>query len=379
MGRFGEGIGVGPGLDVEARTAVEQALADLDGPPDLSVVHVCAPDADRAERALQVAGEMLGGAVVGCTAAGVVARGRAVEGEASVSVFTARLPGARLRTFHLEVMPAEEGLAVVGLPERTAVDEVALLLTDPWSFPVEGFVASAGTNLPGLALLGGVASGAGPAGSTRLLVDGRVVDRGAVGVLLAGSGAWPLVSQGCRPVGPEMTVTAAAGNVVHAVAGVPAVEKVRQVVAALTPPEQALASAGLQLGFTADEYAEDSDYLVRAVLGTDPGTGGLIVGERVSVGQSVRLQVRDADVAHEGLRVLLEASPAAGGALLFSCTGRGSELFGPSYGGAGHDAEQVRRGLGAEAVAGFFAAGEIGPVAGRSHLHTFTAAVLAFP
>jgi small ligand-binding sensory domain FIST len=30
------------------------------------------------------------------------------------------------------------------------------------------------------------------------------------------------------------------------------------------------------------------------------------------------------------------------------------------------------------AVAGFFAAGEIGPVGGRNHLHGFTASVLAF-
>jgi small ligand-binding sensory domain FIST len=29
-------------------------------------------------------------------------------------------------------------------------------------------------------------------------------------------------------------------------------------------------------------------------------------------------------------------------------------------------------------VAGFFAAGEIGPVAGRSHLHSMTASLLAF-
>jgi small ligand-binding sensory domain FIST len=36
----------------------------------------------------------------------------------------------------------------------------------------------------------------------------------------------------------------------------------------------------------------------------------------------------------------------------------------------------VRKALGTGGVAGFFAAGEIGPVGGRSHLHTFTASVL---
>jgi small ligand-binding sensory domain FIST len=34
--------------------------------------------------------------------------------------------------------------------------------------------------------------------------------------------------------------------------------------------------------------------------------------------------------------------------------------------------------LGIRDVAGFFAAGEIGPVGGRNHLHGFTASILAF-
>ena len=43
---------------------------------------------------------------------------------------------------------------------------------------------------------------------------------------------------------------------------------------------------------------------------------------------------------------------------------------------ADHDASIVRAGLGAPAVGGFFAAGEIGPVGGANHLHGFTAVLL---
>jgi small ligand-binding sensory domain FIST len=99
----------------------------------------------------------------------------------------------------------------------------------------------------------------------------------------------------------------------------------------------------------------------------------------------VRFQVRDADAADEDLRELLggfrrDTSDApVGGALLFSCNGRGSRLFGESLGGADHDVTVVRRELSTTGVAGFFAAGELGPVAGRNHLHGFTASVLAFP
>jgi small ligand-binding sensory domain FIST len=382
MGRFGDGLGVSGDLVAAAEQAVAAALAPLSGrTPDLAVVFVAGSDPDllaaAGERACALTGAV---ATLGCSAGGVIGGGRGVEDVSAVSVWAGVLPGASLRTFHLEVMPADGQAAVIGLPEREpASDEVAVLLADPYSFPVDGFVSRAATALAGLPFVGGVAHGPAGAGSTRLWVDGRTVERGAVGVLVSGASTRALVSQGCRPVGPAMTVTSCAGNVVQGLAGQPALDKVREVVAELPPPEQALASAGLQLGIAADEYAEDHEYLVRSILGTDGD--GLVVGDLVEVGQTVRLQVRDADAADHDLRAALARNPGqpGSGALLFSCTGRGSGLFGPSYGGAGHDGDLVRSVLAADAVAGFFAGGEIGPVAGRSHLHGFTASVLVFP
>ena len=49
------------------------------------------------------------------------------------------------------------------------------------------------------------------------------------------------------------------------------------------------------------------------------------------------------------------------------------------FGACDHDATLVHDGLGGAPAAGFFAAGEIGPVGGRSFLHTFTATVAVFP
>ncbi|MCU1624593.1 MAG: hypothetical protein JWL79_3438 [Frankiales bacterium] len=379
MGRFGDGIGVSSDLIGAAETAVAAALAPLHGrTPDLAVVFVCGDDpAAAGERALKLTGATT---TLGCSAGGVIGGGAGVEATSAVSVWVAVLPGAALRTFHLEVMPSEDKVAVVGMPEvAQPADEVAVLLADPFSFPVEGFVAQAGATLPGLPFVGGVAHGASGPGSTRLWVDGRSVDRGAVGVLIDGASARPLVSQGCRPIGPAMTVTAAAGNVLHSLAGMPALDKVRRVLETLPPPEQAMASSGLQIGIAADEYTDEHDYLVRAIIGSE-GTA-LVVGDRVQQGQTVRLQVRDAEAADADLRTALARCPGqpGGGALLFSCNGRGATLFGPSYGGASHDVTAVRDGLAADAVAGFFAGGEIGPVAGRSHLHGFTASMVIFP
>jgi small ligand-binding sensory domain FIST len=388
MARIGEGLALDGDLLKAAEAASRQALAPLGArPPDLVLTFVSGgePDAVAAagERVASVTGAS---AMLGCSAGGVIGAGRGVEGQAAVSVWAAHLPDSTVRAFHLEVLPAEQGMAVVGLPERREDEAVAVLLADPYSFPADGFVSRANDALPGLSVVGGLAHGPLGPGSTRLWVDGRTHDRGAVGVLLGGADVPAVVSQGCRPVGPAMTVTAATGNVVVELAGTPALQKVEEILGQLTPAEQALASTGLQLGIALDEYAEEhdrGDFLIRGILGLDPDSSGVVVGDLVEVGSTVRLQVRDAEGADEELRSLLggfhRRHPDIAGALLFSCNGRGGHLFGSALGGADHDVAVVRRELRTQPVVGFFAGGELGPVAGRNHLHGFTASILAFP
>ena len=133
-----------------------------------------------------------------------------------------------------------------------------------------------------------------------------------------------------------------------------------------------------------DEYSDDHDigpFLVRGVVGADTERAGLIVGAEVAVGQTVRFQVRDAESADADLAATLarfrdEGPPgdSVDGALLFSCSGRGADLFASAH----HDVLAVREGLATTVVAGFFAAGEIGPVVGRTRLQGSTASMLAF-
>lgn len=379
--RCGDGLAVDADLVVAAEAAVRDALLAMAGAaPDVALVFACGAEPDEVAAALERAGELTGaGTVLGCSAPGVIGGGQAVELTSSVSVFLARLPGVALRSFHLEVLRTSESIAVVGMPVLRPDDRAGVLLADPWSFPVDAFVEQAAAVLPGLPLSGGNASGLRGAGSTRLLVDGVVHDRGAVGLVLGGEPAYrAVVSQGCRPVGPAMTVTASEGNLVLGLAGTPALEKLEQLLGGLPPEDQALATAGLHLGVAMDEYVDEhgfGDFLVRGVVGADEARGALVVGDVVEVGRTVQLQVRDADSADRELATLLGEVPGrVAGALLFSCTGRGAELFGS----ADHDVLAVREGLRTHGVAGFFAAGEIGPVAGRSHVHAFTASVLAF-
>jgi small ligand-binding sensory domain FIST len=321
---------------------------------------------------------------VGCSGPGVLGSSGAVEAASAVAVWCAVLPEVHVRTFHLEVLPADAGMAVVGMPERADDDAVAILLADPWSFPIDGFVERSNDALAGLPIVGGLASGLRGRGSTRLFLDGEAIERGAVGVLLGGPvGARTLVSQGCRPVGPAMTVTASDGNVILELAGMPALAKLEEIVTELEPAEQALATTGLQIGIAMDEYAEDhdqGDFLVRGIAGADEVRKGLVVGDLVPVGRTVRFQLRDAAAADADLRLSLRkfrkdsSLDTIEGALLFSCNGRGARLF-PT---ADHDVTVVREGLAVDGVAGFFAAGEIGPVGGRNHVHGLTASILAF-
>lgn len=382
--RFGDGLAVDDDLPRAAEDAVAQAVVSLSGQrPDLLCVFVCGDDQDAVEAAgLRAMAAADAQTALGCTAGGVIGAGRGVEMKSAVSVWAASLPGVRCTPFHLAPARVGDRMVVTGMPDRHEDDVVAVLLADPYTFPAGAFVERSNDDLPGLPFVGGLASGPGRRGSVRLFLDGHRVESGAVGVLLGGPvAARTVVSQGCRPFGPPMVVTRAEGNVIHELAGTPALSKLEQIVAELPPEQQHAVAQGLHIGVAMDEYAEQherGDFLIRPVIGADRQSGAIAIGEVVEVGRTVRFQVRDAAAADEDLEELFagfrsQAGPVEG-ALLFSCNGRGRAMF-PS---ADHDVRAVRSGLGVTGVGGFFAAGEIGPVAGRNHLHGFTASILAF-
>jgi small ligand-binding sensory domain FIST len=366
------------GVDAFAEAAGRAALGLGGAPADLAVVFGGAPNLTHLDEGLRLVRERVrADAVIGCGAQGVVGGGRELE-DGGVVVWAASLPGARLEPFHLEAIPAGESrIALSGMPDTDDADAL-ILLADPYSFPVEALLARLADDQPGLPVIGGLASAGGGPGASALVLGDGVVSSGAVGVALTGVDVLPCVSQGARPIGPEMVVTAADGNAIEELASKPALERLREAVAGLEPEEQALAASGLLLGIVIDENQPDyerGDFLVRGLLGADEETGALRIGERVRVGQTVRLQVRDGDSADEDLHEALAGVPRdAAGALLFTCNGRGSHMFDTPD----HDARALDDALGGAPVAGFFCAGEIGPVGTRNFVHGFTATVAVF-
>jgi len=325
------------------------------------------------------------GTLLGCTAQAVVGDGREIEQGPALSVWTANLGAAEIEPFTIATADTEDGPTTLGLPAIDAGTRAVILLGDPYTFPADVLVQLSDA-APGVPIIGGMASGGRGPGRHALVLDGDVRSFGAVGVTLGGDvRIETLVSQGCRPIGTSYIVTAAEGNVIRSLAGAPPLERLRDLFAELSPEDQERANRGLHIGVVIDEYATEfgqGDFLIRNVIGADQNTGAVAVGDDVHVGQTVQFHIRDASAADEDLRNalgVLELSRAGdpgalAGALLFTCNGRGSHLFGTPD----HDVQSVRRSIGQLPVAGMFCAGELGPVGGRNFLHGFTASLALF-
>lgn len=381
------GAGLSADLDPFAGATEAAALA-ADGlageAADLVIVFASGAHLAEPETMLEaIHGTLAPRSLVGCGAGGVLGSSRELESGTAVTVWAASLEDGEASAFHSRVVGEDEDAALEGMPPL-GIDTSMILLSDPYSFPTDAVLAGLAQHAPGVPVLGGLSSARTPEGAGVLFFDHAVLEEGAVGLSLQGVEMLPCVSQGAAPLGRELTITAAEGNVIHELAGRPAVETIEQVIAELGIQDRVLIAAGLLLGIVIDggkpEY-EQGDFLVRGVLGADPDTGAVAIGASVSPGQVVRLHARDARSADADLRRELRlrseaigGEPAAG-ALVFSCNGRGRSMFGDRD----HDAAMVDHELGGAPVAGFFAAGEIGPVGGRSFLHGFTATVAVFP
>jgi small ligand-binding sensory domain FIST len=380
MTQIGAGLATIPRAADAAREAAREAGGTLSaGSADLAYLFLSPAHLDDAEAAVEaVLDELEPGTLVGCVAEGVVGRDRELEEGPAAAVWAAALPGAEIEAFHAVAVDTGDELAIAGFPELDEADLVTLLV-DPYTFPAAPLLARLNEENPGLPLVGGLAVAGREASEQALVVGAQVHPEGAAGVVLRNVAVRAVVSQGCAPIGRDAVITSAEGNVVYELAGERALERLKGEIASLSQEEQLLAMRGLLAGLVIDENKptyERGDYLMRGLLGADEESGALAVGEQVRVGQTLRFHVRDARSADRDLHAALDpvAREACAGALLFTCNGRGTNMFAD----ASHDARVVTEALGSDALAGFFCGGEIGPVGGRSFLHGFTATMAVF-
>jgi small ligand-binding sensory domain FIST len=367
-----------------ARRAVEQARASLGDAPSLAVLFASAHFLGSAEALVAAVAAQAGPVpLIGCVAEAVAGGAREVESEPAVALWLGAGLGP-VQSFAMEFIRTPSGGAYGGYQFAREAAGAHLMICDPFTFPAGGLLAHLNEHVPGAVVIGGMASAALQPRQSRLFLDGRVVSRGAVGAHLPLAEVHALVAQGCRPVGDPYIVTRAEGNVIGELGGRPPLLRLQEMAAALPGRDQELLARGVHVGVVIDEYRAEpgqGDFLIRGVVGADPESGAIAVGDEIEVGQTVQFHVRDAESADEDLRRALERGSAAlggrrpAGALLFTCNGRGSRMFA----GPDHDAGLLATMLGGIPVAGFFCAGELGPVGGQNFLHTFTASIALFP
>lgn len=384
--RFASALSAHPATHAAVGEVLGEVLEQLGTTPDLAVVTFTDAHVPHAQQIASTVQSVLEPKVlVGTSAVGVLGCGEGIENEPGLTVWTAsfgKVDGP-LEALDLRVTSSGQSVSVSGVEDERLADADALLLfTEPWTFPLASMLDHVSQRHPHLKVLGGVASAGQGRGQNRLIVGSHSHDTGAVGVLLPpGVLTATVVSQGCRPIGQPWTVTAAHGNVIEQLGGRTALDRLRDIVAAAPPDDRALAMAGLHCGLLADDRRLDpdrGDFLVRGVLGIDDGRGTVSVGAEVAVGTVVQFHVRDPATAGEDLAVRLRDALSVDptrehGALVFTCNGRGRAMFDSPH----HDASIVHRVVGPHAT-GLMCAGEIGPVAGRTQLHGFTASVAVF-
>jgi small ligand-binding sensory domain FIST len=383
--------------DSDSSRAERAALDELDGglaghTPDLVVAFATHHHGSALEELGPRIARRLGARhVIGCTAESVIGGEHEIEGRPGLALWAAELPQSVVRSFEVQAHADEDGdpvfsqLPPVESPARTSL----LLLADPYTFPTDHYLQALNDELPGVPAMGGIASGASGPGQTLFFSVDGVREAGAMGVSIEGGvELLPVVSQGCRPVGKPWVITECERNVIHKLAGRPALEVMMETWSSIAPDEQRLMQNAPFVGLAIDPSRprfERGDFLVRGLMGLDQRARTIAVADFVRRGQTVCFLVRDASTAGEDLRQLMasqgggplpaEVEARSAGALLFSCNGRGCRMFKRPD----HDIGCVRAVLDrAVPTAGFFAAGEIGPVGGRNFLHGFTASVAVF-
>lgn len=368
-------------------------LADLD--IDLAIVFVSAAFASDYPRIPPLLQGMLpaGTVAIGCSGGGIVGGSQEVEDKAAISLSLAKLPRVEVQAFHVAGdelpdpdSPPTRWEQVLGVSEE--VKPHFLLLADAFSSNITELLQGLDFAFPSATKVGGLASGGRSPSANALFLNGELYRNGAVGVALSGNiSVEAVVAQGCRPIGRTMQVSQAEKNVVLQLDEQPPLEVLQEMVKRLSDADRQLVRTSLFAGMVMDEFKETpepGDFLIRTIIGIDPRTGALAVGDRLRSGQRLQFHLRDKQTSDEDLHSVLRRyrqkrmeqglalMPA--GAMMFSCLGRGEYL----YGEPNHDTQVFEDSLGVTPMGGFFCNGEIGPVGGSTFLHGYTSVFALF-
>ncbi|ADI63749.1 FIST signal transduction protein [Trichormus azollae] len=377
-------------LETAVTDVVQQAVSSLTAPADLGLVFISSAFTSEYSRLLPLLTEKLSvPMLIGCSAAGVVGtksgnKTQEIESEPAISLTLAHLPGVDIRAFHI----LGDQLPDLDCSPDAWIDLVGVLPSSAPQFILLSSAFSSGTNdllqgldfaYPSSVIVGGQASGGFVSDRIALFCNDRLYRQGTVGLALSGDIVLEtIVAQGCRPIGELLQVTKAERNIILELDEQVPLVVLRNLISSLSEEEKMLTQHSLFVGLAMNEFQlslKQGDFLIRNLLGVDPSAGAIAIGDRVRPGQRLQFHLRDAQASAEDLELILQeyqeqstsgSSPLA--ALMFSCVGRGAGL----YGKANFDSELFKRYFHDIPMGGYFCAGEIGPVSGRTFLHGYT-------
>ena len=369
-----------------ANLAVNQVKENLgSAKPDLVLAFVAAQLSEHfSDIASKFFSDLKPKALIGCSAGGLIGGGLEVEQEAGIVLCAAVMPQVNLKSFYIDdkqLPDLDAGPSaweeLVGV--KSGDEPSFILLPDPFTFRIEALVDGLDFAFPKSNKIGGLASGASQPGRNALFLNDKVYRKGLVGLACTGNVVLEtVVAQGCQPVGHPLRVSECDNNVLLELDGKPAVTALKEVLENMSEHDQSLARHSLFLGVVMDEFKSEfksGDFLIRNIIGIEPRSGALVVGEILRNERTVQFHVRDAASSSEDLRMLLKGyvdkskdGKKGEGALLFSCLGRGTYL----YGQANHDTDGFKAYIGDIPLSGFFCNGEIGPVGGKTFIHGYT-------
>ena len=291
---FGAAISTAPDHQQALDEAIPAALDQLGGAPDLVVCFFSMEHAGAAAGIALSLSERTGtSAILGCTAQGVIGDGRELE-EAGPGRLDGQSPSTSGRSPCGCCRCPTASASAAGPPARERPYQRAAA-GRPFTFPADSFLERLNSEEPGLPGrrdgLGGAGTRQAPAAVRHRGARRRRQGRPGRARRHPGRG-----QRGCRPVGSPFAVTRGEGNIVHELGGRPAVDRLRQLLASLDQHEQAAAGGG-KVGQVIDEHKasfDRGDFLVRGLLGADPETGSIAVGDSVEVGQTLQFHIRDA-------------------------------------------------------------------------------------
>jgi small ligand-binding sensory domain FIST len=246
--------------------------------------------------------------------------------------------------------------------KASTVAHFGIIHADPEAPDVAGLVSDMSAKITTGYLVGGISSSRG----RTVQIANEVLSGGLSGAVLASDTAVATrLTQGCTPFPGRFRVTKCEDNIVARLDGRPALDVLREVVGS----EWTALLVGIAV-----PGSDAGDYTARNLIGIDPRSKLIAIGDVLEPGAEILFCRRDAAAARADLaRVAAELkawAPAPRGALYYPCVARGEHLFGSR----GAELQQVRQVLGDVPLVGFFCNGEIS----RDRLYGYSGVLTVF-